>query len=407
MRKKIQSLFMVTILLVSLAVTGCGSNKENAKESDTNATQDSTEIATKVVEKEESATVEKKEDGTIKITTDTGEEIEIASGSSEVKEEADGSKTYTTSDGRKVTVSSDGSATVTTKEVVEAETGKPVNTSGNTSNGGTSNSNGSSNNSTSSSAGGSNNSGNSSSSTGNTETACSHSWKSATCTAPKTCTKCGATEGSAKGHTSSDWTVTKEATETTEGTKVKTCTVCGATLDTATIDKVAHSHNYTWETNGNSRTIKCSCGATGITEECVAGVWGYFDRSAAEELFSYVNGQRAATQYGVVDAFGNPIGIATVPALTNFDGLYDIAKQRAAEVVTNYNHSGMKTDNENLGNGWESARACYEQGWCTSSDHLSTMTNNIYTQGSCAVFYYDADGSGQNLYPVYVLVVNK
>lgn len=406
MRKKIQSLFMVTILLVSLAVTGCGSNKENAKESNTNATQDSTEIATKVVEKEESATVEEKEDGTIKITTDTGEEIEIASGSSEVKEEADGSKTYTTSDGRKVTVSSDGSATVTTKEVVEAETGKPVNTSGNTSNGGASNSNGSSNNSTSSSAGGSNNSGNSSSSTGNTETACSHSWKSATCTAPKTCTKCSATEGSAKGHTSSDWTVTKEATETTEGTKVKTCTVCGATLETASIAKVAHTCNYQWETNGNTRTMKCSCGATGITEECVAGVWGYFDRGAAEELFSYVNSNRAVTQYGVVDDDGNPIGIATVPALTNFDGLYETAKQRAAEVVTNYNHSGMKTDNENLGNGWENANAC-QQAWCYSSSHASTMTNNIYTQGSCAVFYYDADGSGQNLYPVYVLVVNK
>lgn len=406
MRKKIQSLFMVTILLVSLAVTGCGSNKENAKESNTNATQDSTEIATKVVEKEESATVEEKEDGTIKITTDTGEEIEIASGSSEVKEEADGSKTYTTSDGRKVTVSSDGSATVTTKEVVEAETGKPVNNSGNISNGGASNSNGSSNNSTSSLAGSSDSTGNSSSSsTGNTETACSHSWKSATCTAPKTCTKCGATEGSAKGHTSSDWTVTKEATETTEGTKVKTCTVCGATLETASIAKVAHTCNYQWETNGNTRTMKCSCGATGITEECVAGVWGYFDRGAAEELFSYVNSNRAVTQYGVVDDDGNPIGIATVPALTNFDGLYETAKQRAAELATNFSHN-LKTDNENIARGCENANAC-QQAWCYSSSHASTMTNNIYTQGSCAVFYYDADGSGQNLYPFYVLVVNK
>ena len=406
MRKKIQSLFMVTILLVSLAVTGCGSNKENAKESNTNATQDSTEIATKVVEKEESATVEEKEDGTIKITTDTGEEIEIASGSSEVKEEADGSKTYTTSDGKKVTVSSDGSAKVTTQEVVEAETGKPVNNSGNISNGGASNSNGSSNNSTSSLAGSSDSTGNSSSSsTGNTETACSHSWKSATCTAPKTCTKCGATEGSAKGHTSSDWTVTKEATETTEGTKVKTCTVCGATLETASIAKVAHTCNYQWETNGNTRTMKCSCGATGITEECVAGVWGYFDRGAAEELFSYVNSNRAVTQYGVVDAFGNPIGIETVPALTNFDGLYATAKQRAAELATNFSHN-LKTDNENIARGCENANAC-QQAWCYSSSHASTMTNNIYTQGSCAVFYYDADGSGQNLYPFYVLVVNK
>lgn len=32
-------------------------------------------------------------------------------------------------------------------------------------------------------------------------TTCSHAWKDATCTAPKTCAKCGATEGSAAGHT--------------------------------------------------------------------------------------------------------------------------------------------------------------------------------------------------------------
>lgn len=46
-----------------------------------------------------------------------------------------------------------------------------------------------------------------------------HSWSAATCTAPKTCSKCGATEGSATGHT---W---KDATYTNP----KTCTVCHAT----------------------------------------------------------------------------------------------------------------------------------------------------------------------------------
>ena len=209
----------------------------------------------------------------------------------------------------------------------------------------------------------------------------------------------------ATGHSWDEGKITTKPTCTTEGTKTFTCKNCGE-IKTESVEKTDHS--YIWETNGNTRTMKCSgCGATGITEECVAGVWGYFDRSAAESLYNYVNGQRAASTYEVQDAFGHTIGIETVPALTNFDGLYSIAKQRAAEVVTNYNHSGMKTDNENLGNGWESAKACYEQGWCTSSDHLSTMTNNIYTQGSCAVFYYDADGSGQNLYPVYVLIVNK
>lgn len=406
MRKKIQSLFIVTILLVSLAVTGCGSNKETTKESNENATQDSTEIATKVVEKEESATVEEKEDGTIKITTDTGEEIEIASGSSEVKEEADGSKTYTTSDGKKVTVSSDGSATVTTKEVVEAETGKPVNTSdNNTSNGGASTSNGSSNNSTSSSAGGSNNSGNSSSSTENTETACSHNWKSATCTAPKTCTKCGATEGSAKGHTSSDWTVTKEATETTEGTKVKTCTVCGTTLDTATIEKVAHTCNYTWETNGNTRTMKCSCGATkGVTETCYNGYWGYYDSTMATELFNQCNAGRQEAQYIDRDALGNVIYGGNVQAVSRDSSLDSLATSRAVEVLSSWSHNGVTSyyNTENLAKGYSTA-IDVRCAWAASHDHAATMTYQYYTRAGAAWFWYDQDGTGENLIGVAVM----
>lgn len=35
-------------------------------------------------------------------------------------------------------------------------------------------------------------------------TTCSHSWVDATCTAPKTCSKCGATEGRAAGHSYTD-----------------------------------------------------------------------------------------------------------------------------------------------------------------------------------------------------------
>ena len=53
----------------------------------------------------------------------------------------------------------------------------------------------------------------------NTTPTCTHEWKAATCTAPKTCSKCNATEGSAAGHS---W---KAATCTAP----KTCSVCGAT----------------------------------------------------------------------------------------------------------------------------------------------------------------------------------
>ena len=51
--------------------------------------------------------------------------------------------------------------------------------------------------------------------------ACEHVWSDATCTAPKTCSVCGATEGEAAGHTPGE-----AATCTT----AQTCTVCGTEL---------------------------------------------------------------------------------------------------------------------------------------------------------------------------------
>lgn len=58
-------------------------------------------------------------------------------------------------------------------------------------------------------------------------TACSHSFSDATCTAPKTCTKCGETQGEAAGHSWKDATCSAP----------KTCTKCDATEGSA----AAHS----------------------------------------------------------------------------------------------------------------------------------------------------------------------
>ena len=79
------------------------------------------------------------------------------------------------------------------------------------------------NNNTSNNTGASGNSGTSSntglsdntSSSGSSTIACRHSYADATCTTPKTCTKCGATTGSAAGHTWKYATCTEPATCTT------------------------------------------------------------------------------------------------------------------------------------------------------------------------------------------------
>lgn len=69
----------------------------------------------------------------------------------------------------------------------------------------------------------------------------------------------------ATGHSWGKWTTTKEATETSTGTKERSCKNC-TEKETKTIDKLAHTHNYTskvtteatCEKNG-VKTFTCSC----------------------------------------------------------------------------------------------------------------------------------------------------
>lgn len=76
--------------------------------------------------------------------------------------------------------------------------------------------------------------------------ACSHSWKTATCTAPQTCTKCGVTQGNAAGHSWSNATCTAP----------KTCSKCGTT------EGVAAGHSW----NAATCIAPKTCKACGITE---------------------------------------------------------------------------------------------------------------------------------------------
>ena len=54
-----------------------------------------------------------------------------------------------------------------------------------------------------------------------------HSWKDATCTAPKTCEACGATEGEKRDHEFGDWRLIKDPTSRSEGIEERKCVHCG------------------------------------------------------------------------------------------------------------------------------------------------------------------------------------
>lgn len=74
-------------------------------------------------------------------------------------------------------------------------------------------------------------------------TALAHAWQPATCTAPKTCSVCQATEGAAKGHS---WV---DATCTTP----KTCSVCKTTEGTA----LGHAWDTEWSKDNDYHWHKC------------------------------------------------------------------------------------------------------------------------------------------------------
>ena len=99
---------------------------------------------------------------------------------------------------------------------------------------------------------------------------CNHQWQDATCTAPKTCTACGETEGSPAGHSWADATCAAPKTCTvcsvTEGNTLahtwadatcdapKTCTVCTATEGEALV--------HTW--------VDATCDAPKTCSTCTA-----------------------------------------------------------------------------------------------------------------------------------------
>ncbi len=73
---------------------------------------------------------------------------------------------------------------------------------------------------------------------------CMHSYAPATCTTPKTCEKCGDTEGEALGHDYDKGTVTKKPTCTAKGIKTFTCSVCKGTK-TESIEATGHTYKTT------------------------------------------------------------------------------------------------------------------------------------------------------------------
>lgn len=80
-----------------------------------------------------------------------------------------------------------------------------------------------------------------------------HNWNEADCEKPKTCIRCGKTEGKPLGHNVTEWKTEKEATCTEGGTKTGLCITCGKNI-TEVIPASGHTPGD-WEI-GTEATFK-------------------------------------------------------------------------------------------------------------------------------------------------------
>lgn len=72
-----------------------------------------------------------------------------------------------------------------------------------------------------------------------------HDYAAATCTAPKTCKRCPATDGEPNGHEWGEWVITKPATGVSQGEKKRECENCDE-VETAVIPQSGNMDNDGW-----------------------------------------------------------------------------------------------------------------------------------------------------------------
>ena len=99
-----------------------------------------------------------------------------------------------------------------------------------------------------------------------------------------------------------------------------------------------------------------------------------FDRTAAEEIWTYVNAERTAAGL-------NPIAWN--------EGTYNFACQRAQAIVTDFSHNGCGNYSENIECGSPLGGYRIHMSWYDSPGHHNNYMNPNHTSGACAVYIYE------------------
>lgn len=130
-----------------------------------------------------------------------------------------------------------------------------------------------------------------------------HDWQEATCTTAATCSRCGETKGEPLGHDIAGWVTDTPATCSAEGSQHGICSRCGET-QTASIPTIAHTEGE-WVTT-QAPTVSSTGIVTPGTQALLCSVCGATIRTEQINLdvtVSQKNALRSAQSYLSFSAF--------------------------------------------------------------------------------------------------------
>lgn len=99
-----------------------------------------------------------------------------------------------------------------------------------------------------------------------------------------------------------------------------------------------------------------------------------FNRAIAEQVWAYVNAERAA---------------AGLNTLVWDENIYNFACTRAQQIVTDFSHNGHGSYGENIETHFLGTAEAIHNAWYNSPGHHSNYMNASYGSGACAVYVYN------------------
>lgn len=99
-----------------------------------------------------------------------------------------------------------------------------------------------------------------------------------------------------------------------------------------------------------------------------------FNRAIAEQVWAYVNEERAA---------------AGLNTLAWDENIYNFACTRAQQIVTDFSHNGHGSYGENIETHFLGTAEAIHNAWYNSPGHHSNYMNASYGSGACAVYVYN------------------